>query len=152
MSCTTDSCTKNLAMLAAPDVLSFLRKLGTKNDPRHTSSEVPDLRTVAQEHEFCEVYDEVLRHYQVLAAGDTDEMTRQAEGVSVNWFNRMFATEPLVSMQDRAIMFDFYFQEENFVTEDTVRRDHFLALVAYNVNYLVLAAMGQHKRVLGMRK
>ena len=84
MSRTTDSCTKNLAVLAAPEVLAFLCKLETKNDPRRTSSEVPDLCTAAQQHDFCEVYYEVLRHYQILAAGGNDDVTRRAKSSSVN--------------------------------------------------------------------
>ena len=59
-------------------------------------------------------------------------------------------TEPLVSMHYGAIMYDYYFEEENFVVDDKDRRNHYLALVAYNVNYLVLAAMSQCKRAQGM--
>ena len=76
----------------------------------------------------------MLVHYQALSAGDLGEVARPTVVASDNWLNCMFATKPLVSMQDGAIMYDYYFQEENFVIEDAARRNHFLALVAYNIN------------------
>ena len=98
------------------------------------------------------MYDQVLRHYLALKAGHSGEATGQAVRTSVHWLNRMFATEPLVNTVNRSIMYDFYFNEEHFVVDDETVRNHYLGLVAYNIQYLVLAAMSQRKRAQGVCK
>ena len=150
MNRTSDTCLKNLAVMAAPEVFAILQKLETKIDPRRTSSEVPDLRTAAQQHKFCEVYDNVVRHYQILSTVGHNDMTNRARHMSVNWLSRMFATEPLVNKDNSSIMIDFYFLEEQFATDHKPTRDHYLALVAHNMPYLVLAALNQKKLSMGM--
>ena len=44
-----------------------VRKLEAEPDRRRIDQSVPDLNTEGQKDKFCEAYDEMIRHYQVLA-------------------------------------------------------------------------------------
>ena len=44
-----------------------VRRLDAEPDPRRMDQSVPDLKTEGQKEEFCEAYDEMIRHYQALA-------------------------------------------------------------------------------------
>ena len=53
-----------------------VRRLETEPDPRRVYRFVPDLNTEEQKDEFCEAYDEMIRHYQALSKqGSEPEQT-----------------------------------------------------------------------------
>ena len=149
MNRTTSECIKNLAVAEAESVLQYLRELSVRKDPRRVSSEAPDLQSPARVTEFCDVYDHVVGQYVILEAAKTQESKRAAARAAIQWINRLFGVEPLVSTKDQQIMYNYYFQEETFFGDDKEIRTEGLALVAANIKYLVLAELRQRRRTLG---
>ena len=126
-------------------------RLGTQLDPRWIDKYVPELETVAQKNEFCEVYDEMVKHYQALCAVGNETDKTKLRQKAVYLLNRMFATEPLIAANGQ-IMVDFHFEEEFFVDSLVTTREYYQKLVALNAVSLVLAALGERKRSRGMRQ
>ena len=149
MNRTTSECIKNLAVAEAESVLQYLRELSVRKDPRRVSSEAPDLQSPARVTEFCDMYDHVVGQYVILEAAKTQESKRAAARAAIQWMNRLFGVEPLVSTKDQQIMYNYYFQEETFFGDDKEIRTEGLALVAANIKYLVLAELRQRRRTLG---
>ena len=107
------------------------------------------MHTAEQQTEFCDVYDELLAHYQALCVTETEAEPTRRRHQAVNWLNRMLATEPAVGF-DGKVMVDFYFSKEQFATINANTQSHYKKLVAINAFYLVLVALNQRKRARGM--
>ena len=48
-------CSRNVEIESEQEVFTKLRMLEMRNDARHTSNEVPELHTAAQQTDFCNV-------------------------------------------------------------------------------------------------
>ena len=68
-------CSKNVKIEGAQDLFTRLRMLEMRNDAHCTSSEVPELHTAAQQTDFCNVYDEMVGHYQAFSMKAKEEVS-----------------------------------------------------------------------------
>merc|ERR1712212_1077809 len=71
-------------------------RLEAEPDPRRIDQSVPDLNMEGQKDEFCEAYDEMIRHYQALAKLGSEPEKTGPRQQAVAWLNVVFATEPLL--------------------------------------------------------
>ena len=146
MSRTPSDCIKHLDVAQATVVVTYLRQLETQRDFNQTSSEVPDLCSPDKLSEFCDVYDQFLTRYVALTEASTKEEARPTARYTVQWLNRLIGVEHLVNTAvDGKVLYNFYFNEAHFITDDEDVSKHYLQLVASNVHYLILAELGQQK-------
>ena len=144
------NCAKHLKIEDATELFTKMCVLTTRQDPRHTSSEVPEWNTTAQQQVFCEIYDKLVEHYKALSVTDPGDVLTHQWHKAVNCMNRMLHSKPAMN-EDGQVMAGFYFDQECFVAEEAATRKHHKKLVAINAFYLVLAGVNQKIREQSMR-
>ena len=150
MNRTANDCTKHLDVVQASHVENWLRQLTVRRDVHRTSAEAPDLSSPVKLTEFCDTYDLFIARYVALKEADTSEESKKNVRTIVMWLNRLTGTEPLVNTAgDNSVLYQFYFEPDHFITDDKAAQDVYLKLVATNVNYLILAELGQLRRAKG---
>ena len=108
-----------------------VRRSGADPDPRRVNRFIPHLDTDTQKDEFCEAYDEMIKHFRALCAVGSEPEKTKPRQKTVAWLNIVFATEPLVK-RDGQTMVNFFFDEEFFVDPVVSTREYYQKMVAVN--------------------
>ena len=61
-----EHCLQSTYIPKPANLFAWIRRLGTQPDLNRIIHDVPELDTVNQKNEFCDVYDEVVTHYWAL--------------------------------------------------------------------------------------
>ena len=116
--------------------------MGAEPDPHQINRCVPDLDTEAQKGEFCDAYDEIIKHYRALCTLGSEPEKTGPRQQAVAWLNTVFATKPLVKT-DGQPMVHFYFQEGLFTDQVATAREYYQKLVAANAISLIIGTLNQ---------
>ena len=79
-----DSCITAVEAMKPVHLFTQIRQLENVPDTRRTTPDVPELGTEVQKDEFCDVYDEFIRHYQALCniGGEAEPTQRRNQAIS----------------------------------------------------------------------